>query len=303
VRIDPTQDKSIPHAVNIEFGRSSYAEYELPSGQRLNNKDVLGVLCRFSIDSLVPSSSDPLCSFCQAEELAAFIAPLRMIAKSRWINDPWSEARADCRVMQAFEAARVGLSVPSFLVSSHYEQLAAFDVEQGNETVIKCIGHNGLARVNNGFVGLDELHSSEFEAPYAAEFICLNEAQISELDQTPSLLQARVNKSLDIRATVIDNEVFAAGVKTGPGDPVDFRLRSSVRTTPYELPADTKQSLCALVSSLDLRFASCDLVLDTLGIVHFLEANVSGNWLWAEVGVENTISEAIAKALITPRMH
>src|SRR5947207_783769 len=74
---------------------------------------VTGVLCRFAINSLMPAlDSRPLERFSEAERIATLLAPLRMIHSSCWINDPWVEERADCRVFQAFLARSLGLNVP-----------------------------------------------------------------------------------------------------------------------------------------------------------------------------------------------
>jgi hypothetical protein len=298
VRIDPTVNRSVPKHVRIRFDQGLEAEYESQNGERLSLGGVTGVLCRYAVDGLIPAESAPLSQFSRSEEIAAFLAPLRMLDRWRWINDPWVEARADCRILQAQAAQLAGLNVPPFVVSSRYSDLVDFDRAQRGGTVIKPISDAALARVNGIFVAPGTLDTNHFDAPYAAAFEPLPAASLPGLDTTPSLVQARVHKKLDVRATVIDDKVFAAAMPVGADAPVDFRRATEIHAMPFDLSQDAAQSLVALVAGLNLRFASCDLVVDLDDQIYFLEANVSGNWLWTELEADLPISKCIAEALL-----
>jgi hypothetical protein len=298
-RIDPTVDRTLPKEVRIRFGSCTQTEWEFPNGERLCFSSLTGVLCRYAIDKLTPVESSPLVQFSLSEELAAMLAPLRMIEPRRWINDPWLEARADCRILQAHEARLAGLSVPPFVVSSRYSDLIEFDSAQEHGSVIKPISDTPLALVGGKFVEPSSLKTGQFSAPYAAVFAPLDVANTPQVDGTPSLLQARVRKKLDVRATVVDSRVFAAAMPVEPGAPVDFRIAADTQAVPCSLPEGIQRSLVTLVATLRLRFASCDLVVDANEQIYFLEANVSGNWLWTETGANLAISRTIAEALIT----
>jgi glutathione synthase/RimK-type ligase-like ATP-grasp enzyme len=65
-----------------------------------------------------------------------------------------------------------------------------------------------------------------------------------------------------------------------------------------ELPPNVSHGLRHVVRRLGLRYASCDLLLDHDDRYHFLEANVSGNWLLTEATGQLPISRAIATALV-----
>ncbi|MGJ5818380.1 ATP-grasp domain-containing protein [Paludibaculum fermentans] len=301
VRVDPTVDHCLPANVHIETGTGTRAVYEFPSGETLSSADVAGVLCRFAIDGLTPSDANPLTYFSRSEELAAFLAPLRMLDSSLWINDPWVEVRADCRILQAHKAIAAGLSVPPFIVSSDYSKLLEFHAAHNHDCIIKPISNAALAKVSGEFVHAHELTTENFSAPYAVEFRPLPAGQPVRVDTTPSLLQQRVHKKFDIRATVVDNSVFSAAMRVRSGAPVDFRRDTSIRAEPFPLPPAIQASLVRLVASLGLRYASCDLTVDENEEIRFLESNVSGNWLWTELDAALPISEAIAAALIQPQ--
>jgi glutathione synthase/RimK-type ligase-like ATP-grasp enzyme len=301
IRIDPTVDRSLPKEVTIlhDPGRGICAAIELPKKGRLTVDEIAGILCRFAIEKLVPFEGDsPLEQFARGEELAAFLGFLRLVSPQRWINDPWAEARADCKILQAQAAHAVGLRVPAFAISSQYSALAAFAAGRTGGAVIKPLSDTPLAKTSAGFVDIAGLATHSFHAPYATDFSSLADEEAQNVDLTPSLVQARIDKSFDIRATVVDAEIFSAAMPTLPDSPVDFRRSASIEAQPFDLPDRVKQQLVKLVAGLGLRFASCDLVADRQGEIHFLESNVSGNWLWTERDAGLPVSQALAKALV-----
>ena len=136
VRIDPTVDRSLPKGVRVRYEDGPEAEYEFAHAESLRFGEVTGILCRFAVDGLIPAGSDPLQQFSRSEEIAAFLAPLRMTDCQRWVNDPWCEARADCRILQAHQAHLVGLRVPPFIVSSRYSDLVEFSAVSFREACV-----------------------------------------------------------------------------------------------------------------------------------------------------------------------
>lgn len=297
VRMDPTEASDVPSQIRI--GNASRAsQMRCRGGPAIETADVSGVLCRIAVDSLVPAATAaPLERFAQAEHLAAFTALLRTIPRERWINDPWRETHADCRIHQARLAGVVGLQVPPFVVSTDYDDICAFAARHG-ECVIKPLSDSPLARVHGHFVAPENLHTADFVAPYAAAFVPLADEARQAIDGTPSLIQVRVNKVADVRATVVDDEVFGGIMYREAHDPVDIRLKTSPAVQSVQVPRAVAEKLVALVRSLEVRFASCDLVVDASGDYHFLEANVAGNWLWAEPPQQMPVAERLAAALM-----
>jgi len=297
IRIDPTLDEDIPEKISIVSKPTIEAYYEYMGTKKINPINCKGIFCRFAIDLLISSSEDPLKNFTATESLTAFLAPLRMIESSRWINDPWVENRADCKIFQSKIARNIGLNIPEFIVSSNYSDLLSFYNEYKN-VIIKPLSDTTLASVNNEFITQENLFTDKFSAPYTARFIPNENIGIKNVDNTPTLLQLEINKKSDIRATVIDEKVFAVEMPYKEGNPIDFRINKNDNIKEYNLPNDINDKLIELVKILGLRFASCDLVLDHDNKIYFLESNVQGNWLWTEINENMSISEAIATALI-----
>jgi glutathione synthase/RimK-type ligase-like ATP-grasp enzyme len=297
IRIDPTVDKDIPQKMTITSGQIFKANFEFQNSKSINPLECNGVFCRFAIDSLTSSSEDPLKYFTASEALCAFLAPLRMIESSYWINDPWIENRSDCKLFQSKIAQVVGLKIPEFIVSSNYDDLYSFYKGYKN-VIIKPLSDTTLASANKGFIKHENLDTNNFLAPYTARFTPLSKEDMVNLDGTPTLLQQEIVKKSDIRATVIDNKIFAVEMPYKEGDAIDFRLNKYDDIKEYNLPDSIKDKIIQLVKLLGLRFASCDLLLDKHDQIYFLESNVQGNWLWTETDTNLPISENIANALL-----
>lgn len=297
VRIDPTLDESIPEKVSIKYKTSFDSFYKLTNNNLFNPMECNGVFCRFALESLIVSSDDPLVNFSSSESLCAFLAPLRMIDSSRWINDPWIENKVDCKILQLKIADSLGLKIPDFIVSSNYNDLISFYNEYKN-VIIKPLSDTPLALVGNDFVKQENLNTDNFKAPYTAKFNPNSNINANNIDNTPTLLQMEINKKSDLRVTIVDNNVFAVEMPYKEGNPIDFRLNKNDNVMEYILPDKIKEKLIELVKLLGVRFASCDLILDKNNEIYFIESNVQGNWLWTEINERMNISEIIANALI-----
>jgi hypothetical protein len=296
-RIDPTLDDDIPEKVSIISGSTFEAYYEIKNKKRINPLEIKGIFCRFALDSLIATSEDPLVNFSSSEALCAFLAPLRMIETSYWINDPWIENRADCKLLQSNIARKIGLKTPEFIVSSDYSDLLTF-YNKYKDVIIKPLSDTALVFVNGKFEKPENLYSDDFYAPYTTKFSPIKDCDKENIDHTPALLQREIKKKSDIRVTIIDDKIFAVEMPYKEGSPIDFRLNEYNGINEYDLSDEIKDKLFRLVKTLGLRFSSCDLILDKENQIYFIESNVQGNWLWTEISTNLNISETIANALI-----
>jgi len=64
------------------------------------------------------------------------------------------------------------------------------------------------------------------------------------------------------------------------------------------LPIETERKLLDLVRELGLQYAAIDLIEDENGVLHFLEVNPSGQFLFVEIDTGQQISRAIAELLL-----
>ncbi|MEO8801789.1 MAG: hypothetical protein ABI375_00360 [Rudaea sp.] len=297
IRVDPTRVVQRDTQLKATWdGRQSTSIIDTYAGSIIPS-EITGVLCRYALEAIDSSTTDPLARFGEAEFWTTFRGILLHIGDHRWINDPFVEARADHKPFQMFTARSVGLKVPPTLISQDAAALRAFAAIHG-ACVIKPISDVGLARSSQSY--FNELPSSlNDNAPYCSFTARFDPATLdrSEIDlSSPVLLQAEIPAKTDLRVTIVDDRVFAAEItQFGPGQTIDVRNSESTALAAADIGV-TADAVRSLVRRLGLRFAACDFVRGTDGLF-FLEANVSGNWLWTENAADLQISQALAVAL------
>jgi glutathione synthase/RimK-type ligase-like ATP-grasp enzyme len=116
----------------------------------------------------------------------------------------------------------------------------------------------------------------------------------------PATVQAALMDKLDIRVTVVGEQVFAASI-TVNGLPVagDWRAeKSDACFSEYQLPQEIDRQCRQLVKLLRLRFGGIDLALQD-SKYYFLEINPTGEWAWlvdaAGLPIDTAIGEMLCK--------
>ena len=123
------------------------------------------------------------------------------------------------------------------------------------------------------------------------------------LSLCPMTFQERVEKRLELRATVVGRRVFTASIdsQTSARAAHDWR-RDGVRLVeewqPYQLPPEAEQPLLALMDYFGLNYGAADFILTPDGRHVFLELNPSGEFFWLEHGPGLPVSQALADVLL-----
>jgi hypothetical protein len=108
---DPSEDDGIP---TLRWLHPERTALEWPDGRVLLTHRVRSVFCRYALDKLTVSAELPdIERFALTERLQAALSALRCLDSRIWMNDPWYEARADCKLYQTYAAARLGLTPPN----------------------------------------------------------------------------------------------------------------------------------------------------------------------------------------------
>jgi glutathione synthase/RimK-type ligase-like ATP-grasp enzyme len=98
----------------------------------------------------------------------------------------------------------------------------------------------------------------------------------------PFILQQEIRPKLDVRVTVVDDQVFAAQLASVTRS-VDWRtLRPPGDFKACNLPEDVENCCVNLVEQLGLRFGAIDLAIAADGTHYFLEINPNGEWGWLQ---------------------
>ena len=107
-----------------------------------------------------------------------------------------------------------------------------------------------------------------------------------------------MEKSSDIRVTVVGDEVFAAEIlsQNRESSRVDWRATDdrNLEHRVHELPSTLIRRCRRLVSHLGISFGAIDFALKKDGTYVFFEINPNGEWLWIEDLLKMPISDRIA---------
>jgi glutathione synthase/RimK-type ligase-like ATP-grasp enzyme len=214
------------------------------------------------------------------ESREAFLGWLATLGR-KVINPPASEAVAARKVYQLAAARAAGLRVPETLVSNDPESVRQFCAALGRRVVFKP-----FLGPRTCFVATQRLGPAHFAA-------------LDKIRHAPGIFQEEISKVADLRATVVDGEIFVAMVRSrGREVPLDTRLDPEPDYTACKLPDAVAAALRRLVAALGLRFGAADFGVTAGGEHVFFEINPGGQWLFVEIATGMRISHAMARALL-----
>lgn len=205
-------------------------------------------------------------------------------ALPRWLNHPSDIARAEYKPVQLLTARAVGLTVPDTLITNDPHAAHRFATEHG-EVIYKPLSATGVSE------------DGHYRLSYTTR---LTPDDITDtVSATTHLFQKRVEKSYEIRLTVVDDELFAVRIDTqSAAAAVDWRTDyDNLRYSTTSVPAPVRHRVLGLLEMLMLRFAALDFIVTPSGEWVFLEANPNGQWAWLQDATGLPIAAAIADAL------
>lgn len=202
-----------------------------------------------------------------------------------WINEPTRDRMASRKAFQLREAACAGLRIPRTLITSDKDDAQRFVQELGVENTIYKV----FSATQATWRETRQLRQSEL-------------AFFDQLDLAPVIFQECIHADVDLRITVIGNQVFAAAIFSQEGQyKVDFRMEmDNARIEPATLPKELTEKLLTLMRRLGIVYGAIDMRRTPSGDYVFLEVNTAGQWLFVEYATEQPIAQALADALARP---
>jgi len=210
------------------------------------------------------------------------------------MNTSQANLTASSKVLQLQEAQNVGLATPDSCAAGgpvHVKQFFS-GRDLGERVCIKA---------------LEAIHLREPAGKVYAHYTTLIDEptndEVSSLKKCPAIFQSYIEKDIEVRATVVGDQIFAASIDTRNANEkakVDWRHYDWAQTPYYqiELPKGLQEKLICLMRNLGLSFGAIDLIRDLNGEYIFLEVNSQGQWLWIEELTNLPISQHIAQWLI-----
>ncbi|MFD8545114.1 ATP-grasp ribosomal peptide maturase [Streptomyces sp. NPDC059649] len=227
-----------------------------------------------------PHLSDDDARFAAAQVRYGLGGTLYALDGPLWVNHPLRNAAADYKPAQLAVAQRLGLTVPSTLVTNDPEEAREFIAAHG-QVIYKTLRWTSYER--------DGVPVTGWADPVTA-------AEIDDsVRVTPHLFQARVDKVADVRVLVVGGRAFPVRIDS---DLLDWRKDYSALTySVVGLPDHVEAALLAYLDHFGLVSGSFDLAVDRAGDHWWLELNPNGQWGWLEEKTGLEMSAAFADLL------
>jgi hypothetical protein len=240
-------------------------------------------------------TTNPDCRAYAQEECANLLDSLWDALPCRWVPATYPVLRRAARKpLQLQLASALGLELPPTLITNDPEEFLEFYAKHEGNIVSKLpspamthtLKHLKLARYTQQVTRRDLVHADSIR--YA-----------------PVTFQAYVPKRVELRITVVGEQVFAAEIHSQKAQRtrIDWRRYDNQHTPhyPHTLPDKVRRSCVELVRQLGLCYGAIDMVLTPDGRYVFLEINPDGQFLWIEQLTGMPISDAICDLLASGR--
>jgi len=208
---------------------------------------------------------------------AAFVRSLCVFENVKWLNNPTDIYKAEIKPYQLFIANKLGIKIPQTMVSN---VTLNSDFEfQAIKSIDTAIVSNGD---NEGFVYTEIYKKNE-----------LDEVKYT----SPFFIQQGLVPKIDIRVTVIENDVIAIKITSDKKIDEDWRrFKDELTYTIFELPKAVHDFCINYTKKLNLNFGAIDLVIHN-NEYYFIEINPTGEWSWLQKNTEYRFDKLIVKSL------
>ena len=197
-----------------------------------------------------------------------------------WINHPKFTFLSENKPYQLKIANEIGFNTPKTIISNEIPpKISDLIVVKTLEPVIFDIGDKE-SFVYTNIIKFEELYNYN-------------------LTSTPIIIQEAIIPKIDVRVTVIGNNVYPVTIKkNGSGVNEDWRIiKNDLNYELIKLPKSVEEKCIQLLKKLNLYFGCIDLVLKD-NKYYFIEINPTGEWDWLMYNLNLDIDVKISDSLI-----
>jgi hypothetical protein len=198
---------------------------------------------------------------------------------ARFVDAPTATGSAT-KPRQLALAHRAGLRVPATLITSSATRAKEFVASHDNRVIHKTLTAPMDAFFETKLWGTDE------------------ESVVDDLAIAPTILQEYIEGELEVRVTIVGEQIFAASYRPAS---LDGRLDGIAPYTAHTLPLAVEAGLHQIMRELSLTYATGDIRITSNGEYVFLELNPQGQYLWIEIQTGQPITHAMAEFLARPQ--
>lgn len=235
-----------------------------------------------------------------SDEIDAALRGLWSSLDCYWISYPERIREASYKGGQLKRAAHLGFEVPCTLITMDSEKARAFYEACDRRVIFKVMSDPFLGTQRTAYMNPDQPPEL-----YRTVTTLITDSELAELETVrlvPCMFQEYIPKRVELRVTVIGDEVFAAEIDSQADERTLIDWRHSDVDVPYReatLPDEVSERCLAFVKSYGLNFSAMDLILTPDGRYVFLENNPNGQFIFVEHFVpELRMTEALATCLV-----
>jgi glutathione synthase/RimK-type ligase-like ATP-grasp enzyme len=199
------------------------------------------------------------------------------IPERLWVNHPARNAAASHKIEQLTVAKSLGFAIPDTLMTQNRKSLLKF-YGLHQKIIAKPMASGCIERgpgQPNSLIYTNQIRPEDLE-------------DLADLALCPTLFQQFIEKSADVRISVVDHHVHAVALNavddTGR-QRCDIRRNNmaDVRYERIEVPVAITAAIRKLMAHYQLRFGAIDMAVSTSGEWYFLEINPNGQWAWLDL--------------------
>jgi glutathione synthase/RimK-type ligase-like ATP-grasp enzyme len=206
--------------------------------------------------------------------------------------------RLDSKEEQLKLASELGLKVPDTCITNSSEEAKRFVAMHPNGTVVKMQSSFAIDRDGDEHVVFTNLIKTE------------DLDDIENLQYCPMQFQEKLEKAVELRVTVVGDQVFTFAIDSQKLDrsKLDWRREGNTLLkdwVPYNLPTDVQEKVLQLMDIYQLNYGAIDIIVTPKNEHYFLEINAAGEYFWLDRLVDGAISDQIVKILLdkAPRRY
>jgi glutathione synthase/RimK-type ligase-like ATP-grasp enzyme len=206
-----------------------------------------------------------------------------------WMSHPTAIRFASSKPYQLQLATRLGLAVPRTLITMDPEQVRDFYEQCHGNIVYKVLSNPQVAAKAQRAVYTTPITAAQLDV-------------IETVRATPCQFQEYIPKKLELRVTIIGDDIFTAEIHSQEHERTKFDWRHYDVTIPVkrgQLPDRIAQQCFSLTKHYGLNFGTIDLIVTPEDQYVFLEINPNGQWMWVQERIpELHMKEAMASYLM-----
>lgn len=280
------------HRLSLELGAGhDRMTLETEEGQ-LDLRDVEAVYYRrFAPAGQLPSTLPPQYREAAVKESRLTLLGLMGGLRCFQLDGYEKVRRAENKQLQLQVALSVGLEIPATLTTNDPEAVRTFYAQHPEGIVGKMQGSFAIYE--------DGLEKVVFTSRIKAEDL----DALESLQYSPMTFQACIPKALELRVTVVGQQIFSAEIDSQAQVETSLDWRRDGRGLigqwkRHTLPADLEARILRLMDAFGLNYGAMDFILTPDGRYVFLEVNPAGEFMWLQKHPGLPIAEALADVLL-----